>query len=347
MHTESIIVSFDDAPELEQITATINGWQRVKLPDWWQRPIPLSDQKSVDELADLVRESLAEIKNTSQKNQLEVEVISWLYDFIRANVKRGRVFDLGDVLLQSSADCLGYAKLFTLLGRFFGLDAGIIEIVVDNAGRYVPHTACLVKLSDGHLRFVDLWYGSKNINHKRAGLQVKQGGTWRVDDLELEELSSQEEVSYLPDSCVNAITRYILGNRHLGRQEFDSAIKCYSEAIRLYPGNARFFYNRAIVYENLGEPERADADYAQAVGDDTAVIRLLATEHDEIIGLLDLDTRGIDNQAQEIYLLYKGLTAGKEVPLAEVAGRFGLSEAETKAILSSVEARLAISSEEV
>jgi len=347
MHTENIIVPFGDTPEMEQITAAINGWQRAKLPDWWQRPTPLSGRESVDELAYLVRRSLAEIKNISQKSQLEAEVISWLYDFIRANVKRGRLFDSGDVLLQSSADCLGYAKLFTLLGRLLGLDAGIIEIVIDNAGRYVPHTACLVKLSDGHLRFVDLWYGSKNINHQRVGLQVKQGGTWRINDLELKELSSQEEVSYLPDSCVNAITRYILGNRHLDRQEFDSAIKCYSEAIRLYPGNARFLYNRAIVNENLGEQERADADYAQAVCDDTAVIRLLATEHDEIIGLLDLDAKGIDNQAQGIYLLYKGLATGKGVPLTEVAGRFSLSEAETKAILSSVEARLVTSSEKV
>ena len=344
MHAENTTVSFNDTPETEQIAAVISGWQRAKLPDWWQCLVPACSRGSVVELTHLVRGSLAEIQSGSQKGQREVEVISWLYDFIRANVKRGRVFDLRDVLLQSSADCLGYAKLFTLLGRLFGLDTGIIEIVVDNAERYVPHTACLVKLSDGRLRLVDLWYGSKNINHKRVGLQVKQDRTWRLKDLKLKELSSQEEVSYLPDSCINAITLYVLGNRHLNRQEFDSAIKCYSEALRLYPGNARFFYNRAIAYENLGEHKRADADYAQALRDD-AITHVLATEHDEVIGLLNLDARGIGNKAQDIYLLYKGLATGKEVPLADVARRFGLSETEAKATLSLVEAKLATSSE--
>ena len=84
---------------------------------------------------------------------------------------------------------LCYAKLFTLLGRLFGLDAGIIEVIVDNAGRYVPHTAALVKLSDNHLRFVDLWYGSKNIRHKRIGLQVKQGDALSIEDIEMRKLS--------------------------------------------------------------------------------------------------------------------------------------------------------------
>jgi len=338
VHTVNPIVSFDDAPEIEQIAVVVNGWQKAEPPGWWQ------NQESMIELACQVRRKLAKIRNESQKGQLEVEAIDWLYDFIRTNIKRGRIFDLREVLSQGYADCLGYAKLFTLLGRLFGLDTGIIEIVIDNAERYVPHTACLIKLSDGNLRFVDLWYGSKNINHRRIGLQMKQGRIWRIKDLELDELSSQEDVNYLPDSCVNAITLYILGNRHLNRREFDSAIKCYSEAIRLYPENARFFYNRAIAYENLGELEKAGADYGQALRDDAAIIRVLAREHDEVIGLIDLDAKGISTQAQDIYLLYKGLATGKEVPLADVARRFGLSETETKAILSSVEAKLAASS---
>ncbi|MFC1989117.1 hypothetical protein ACFLVW_00905 [Chloroflexota bacterium] len=41
----------------------------------------------------------------------------------------GRVFDLRVVLQAGSTDCLSYAKLFTLLGRLFGLDTGIIETI--------------------------------------------------------------------------------------------------------------------------------------------------------------------------------------------------------------------------
>lgn len=131
-------------------------------------------------------------------------LISWLYDFIRSNVKRGRIFDLREVLRIRNADCLGYAKLFTLLGRLLGLDTGVVEIVVDNKGRYVPHTAVLVRLENQRWRFVDLWYGSKNIKHRRVGLQVKRDRDWKIEDLELPELDNLE-VRYLPDTCVLAL----------------------------------------------------------------------------------------------------------------------------------------------
>jgi len=339
-------MTFDDAPEMGQVEAVINSWQRPELPDRLKQLARTLGKGSVVELARLVRRSLSGIQSSRYRRQLEVEVISWLYDFIRANVKRGRVFDLGEVLRQGSADCMGYSKLFTLLGRLFGLDVGVIEVVIDNGGRYVPHTAVLVRLDNRQWRFVDLWYGSKNIRHKRVGLQVKRGGAWGIEDMELRELGRLEEVCYLPDLCVDAITLYIRGNQHLDRQEFDTAIKCYSDALRLYPGNVRFLYNRAIAYENLGEHERAGADYAQALRDDAAVIRVLATEHDEVTSLLDLDARRISNRAQAIYLLYKGFATGKETPLEGIARKFCLSEAEARDILSSVEAKLTISSDE-
>ncbi len=47
---------------------------------------------------------------------------------------------------------------------------------------------------------------------------------------------------------------------------------------------------------------------------------------------------GIDSLTQEIYLLHRGFATGKEAPLASVAKRFGLSETETAAILSSTTA---------
>jgi len=327
---------FADTPDMKQVEAIINSWQRPGLPTRWR----YLDESSVVELAHMVSQGLAEIQSGGYKSRLEVSLIGWLYDFIRANVKRGRVFDLGQVLLRGSADCLGYAKLFTLLGRLFGLDVGVIEVVVDNAGRYVPHTAVLVRLENRRWRFIDLWYGSKNIRHLRVGLQVKQGGAWWIEDSDLKELGGGEGVCYLPDPCVDAITLYIRGNRHLDRQEYAAAIDCYSEAIRLYPGNARLFYNRAIAYENLGEYEKAKADYAHAFSDEAAIIRILATEHDEVISLLDLDARGISSSAQGIYLLYHGFATGRRVLLPRVARRFGLSEAETQAILSSMEAEI-------
>ena len=149
----------DDAPDMEQIEAIINGWQRPELPDRLKHLA--RTRKSLVALASLVRGNLSKVRSSRSRRQLEVKVIGWLCDFIRANVKRGRVFDLGEVLRQGSADCLGYAKLFTLLGRLFGLDVGVIEVVIDNGGRYVSHTAVLVRLDDRKRCFIDLWYGSK------------------------------------------------------------------------------------------------------------------------------------------------------------------------------------------
>ena len=338
----SMTMPFADTPDMKQVGAIINGWQGPELPIRWRYLAPTRD---VVQLAGMVSQGLAEIRSFGYKSRLEVSLSGWLYGFIRANVKRGRVFDLGQVLRQGSADCLGYAKLFTLLGRLFGLDAGVIEVVVDNAGRYVPHTAVLVRLGNCRWRFIDLWYGSKNIRHQRVGLQVRRGGAWQVEDVDLKGLGGGEEVCYLPDPCVDAITLYILGNRHLEREDYAAAINCYSEAIDLYPGNARLFYNRAIAYENLGEYEKAKADYAHALSDDAALIRILATEHDEVVSLLDLDAKGIGSLAQEVYLLYHGFATGRKIPLPRVARRFGLSEAETRAILSSVETELATGSD--
>jgi tetratricopeptide (TPR) repeat protein len=204
----------------------------------------------------------------------------------------------------------------------------------------VPHNAVLVRLGNRQWRFVDLWYGSKNIRHKRLGLKVKRGGVWGIEDIELRKLGGLGEICYLPGAYVDAITLYIRGNRYLDRQDFETAIKYYSKALRLYPGNARFLYNRAIAYENLGEHEKALTDHAQALHDDSGIIRVLATEHNEVTSLIDLDAKGIDNLAQAIYLLYKGFATGKQVPLASIARKSGLSEAEVRDILSSVEAKL-------
>lgn len=324
-----MLAAFKDMPEPAMLKAVIDSWYKPEAPSGLASVV--STFRAGGEVA--IRRRLSQVKSRRYRSQLEVKVISWLYNFIRANVKRGRVFDLCEVLQKGRADCLGYAKLFTLLGRLAGLDAGVIEVVTDNKGRYVPHTAALVRLSDQRRRFVDLWYGSRDIKHFRMGLWVKQGGAWKITDLDLPELGSQE-VCYLPDYCVDAITLYIRGNRSLNRQEFDSAVRYYSKAIELYPTNARLFYNRAIAYENLGEHNKADADYARALSDEASQIRVLAVEHDEVASLINLDTDGVDERTQEMYLLHRGFATGKEVPLAGIARRFGLSEAEAAAILS-------------
>jgi tetratricopeptide (TPR) repeat protein len=286
---------------------------------------------------------------TTEKKS-ELAMLNWLYDLIKRNVKRGRIFQLRDVLLHQQADCLGYAKLLDSLGQRFGLDIGIVEVVVDNGGRYTPHYINLIKLSSGRRQFMDLWYGSRDIRHRRIGAQVKEGQIWRTKDLDWDELEEVEDIRTLPSTSVDGITHYILGNRHLergirdaDREELDSAIAHYSKAINLYPGYARAYFNRAIAYENEGKYEKARLDYAQALGDDASQIRVLATEHEEVIQLMELDRANIGMKGQEIYLLRRGFITGEQTSSADIAKRYGISESEVDDIISTIDTKCAMS----
>jgi len=239
---------------------------------------------------------------------------------------------LGEVLTTRRADCLGYARLFSVLGRGFGLELGIVEVLIDNAGRYVPHHVNLLNLADGNHRFIDAWYGSSNINHRRIGALVNG----KPRDIEREELREVSDLRGLPETCVEAITLYIKGNRCLERNELDKAIKYYSTAIELYPNNSRAYYNRAIACERKGEVEGAKLDYARALKDESSLIRVLATT-DELEELIRLDEEGISEQEQAIYLWHKGYKTGTSVGYEQIGRRYRISPEDVKKIITKVE----------
>lgn len=121
-----------------------------------------------------------------------------------------------------------------------GLDTGVVDVIIDSGGRYIPHTAVLVRMTSGRPRLVDLWYGSRDIRHHRLCIRVKKRGRWIVKDLDYTQLQGHE-VSYLPDTYVDGITLYVLGNQHLTREEFAQAVDCYARSITLYPESIRPF----------------------------------------------------------------------------------------------------------
>jgi len=270
----------------------------------------------------------------------KVLLLDWLYRVIRWNIKRGRAFELGDVLDQGEADCLGYAKLLAALASELGLELGVVDVVVDNGGRYVPHTANIARFGPGRWQLVDLWYGSQSINHRRIGARVKQGGRWRLRDIGGGEFGAVEDIRSLPPGCVDAITYYIRGNRHLSRGELDEAISCYQTAISLYPSNSRLYFNRAVAYERRGEQEKAERDYAVALGDEDGLIRVLGREHEEVTRLIELDEKGIGLRDQGIYLWRRGFVTGREEGEDEVATEFGISREEVAAVMDSIEGML-------
>jgi tetratricopeptide (TPR) repeat protein len=306
------------------------------LADWYIPELPVElgltvgHKPDLEAVRNLVRRRLA--GDVTQTGRMQIVVSDWLYDLVRGNVRRGRAFELAEVLSIRHADCLGYTRLFSALGDEFGLELGVVEVLIDNAGRYVPHHVNLLNLADGTYRFIDVWYGSRNVSHRRIGALVDG----KLRDIDREELSGVNELRGLPEVCLEAITLYIKGNRRLERNELDKAIEYYSAAIELYPSNSRAYYNRAIARERKGELATAQADYAQALHDESSLIRVLATTV-ELEGLIKLDEKSINEQEQAIYLCYQGFQTGAPVGYEEIGRQYGISPEEVKEIITRVE----------
>jgi len=264
-------------------------------------------------------------------SRAQIAVSDWLYDLVRGNVRRGRAFELDEVLSTRRADCLGYARLFSALGAEFSLEIGVVEVLIDNTGRYVPHHVGLLNLADGTHRFLDAWYGSRDIDHRRLGALVNG----KPGDINVEELGGISDLRGLPETCLEAITLYIRGNGCLAGNELDKAIEYYSMAIQLYPNNSRAYYNRAIAREGKGEAAAAQADYAQALHDDSSLIRVLATTYG-LEELIRLDEKGVSEREQAIYLWHKGYKTGASAGYEEIGCEFGDSPQEVKNIIDRV-----------
>lgn len=305
----------------------------------WRVPEPPSELKEagvnqyhLQTIRALAAERLAGARSTENRSTIENAIADWLYDLVRRNVKRGRVFELDEVLASRRADCLGYARLFAALGPRFGLELGVVEVVVDNAGRCVPHHVNLLNLSNGTRRFIDAWYGSKDIGHRRIGALVDG----RPRDIDQGELGEVRDLTGLPEHCVDAISLYIKGNGHLERGELDEAIRYYTRAIGLYPNNTRAFYNRALAHDGRGEAGEAVLDYAEALKDESSTARVLASI-EEIEGLLKLDEEGINEEEQDIYLWHRGFKTGEEVGCEELGRKYGIPPEEIAEIVLRVE----------
>ncbi len=295
------------------------------------------------------RRRLMRAGSARSRARLELALVDWVWAALRANIRRGRLFEEERVLRDGRADCLGYARLFRELGRALGLDAGIVEVLVDNAGRAVPHVINIVRLADGRRRFIDLWYGSGNIRHRRLGLMARRGGRWRLADVDWRDLPRWDEVKGLPPRCVEAIAGYMAGNRHLEKGlwsghagELRQAVRRYTGAIEQYPGNSRARFNRAVALENLGDRRGAEADYAVALRDQAALIRVLARQHEEVVGLMHLDHLGLSAGEEGMYLRHAGFITGSKVPPEGIAARHRLPVDEVAQLLLGIESRLAV-----
>jgi tetratricopeptide (TPR) repeat protein len=338
--TKGIRTMFLDSPSSEELYDLILEWSYPDLSREIEGFKPLAGKVQFTDLSLYFGEKIQLNTGRLKAFRLEKSIIGWLYYFIRMNVKRGPVFDLRQALWTGSADCLGYGKLFTTLGRLCGLDTGILEVVTHNGGRNVPHTAVMVKKAGEKPHLIDFWYGSMDIRHRRLGLKVKRGDLWQVEDLDFREISKNQDISYLPDECVDAITHYILGNSALKAGEFNHAVAEYSSAIKLYPENARSYYNRALAYEHMHQEEEARKDYARAVHDEAALKRVLAVLPEDTAALMQLDQLFVPELDQQIYLMYLGFSSGRKMNSRQIAKKLDIPLEEVESVLQMVIAAL-------
>lgn len=318
---------------MTQLHKALTSWHIPELPVELRGTA--SKNLSLEAISALISQRLTEASGAENKSRIQIAISDWLYSLVRSNVKRGRAFELNEVLSTRHADCLGYVQLFSTLGHRFGLELGTVEVLIDNAGHHVPHHVNLLLLSNGTYRFIDAWYGSRNISHRRIGALVNG----RPRDIDREELGRIEDLRGLPDCYLEAITFYIKGNRCLTGNELDRAINYYSKAIELYPNNSRAFYNRALAYEKKGEVEKAKLDYAQALRDESSLIRVRA-KVDKLKRLIKLDEEGVSEKEQDIYLWHKGVKTGETAGCQEISQSYQIPPDEVKKIISRMESRV-------
>ena len=321
-----------EKPDTQDRALLVDTWRTWHIPEI---PASLSpdtiDRHSLALCASAIQKQLTEARDILQKKTVEGLFIDWLYSTVRYNIKRSRTYELHEVLHSGKADCLGYARLFASLGTLFGVKLGVIEVLIDNAGRHVPHYVNLTHLADNSRRFIDLWYGSTDIRHRRIAALIN--GT--VNDINMRDINDTDKIEGLPGNYIRALTLYIKGNRFLEHDDMDDAIACYSEAIGLYPGNSRIWFNRAIAYERRKKFEDAQHDYAVAFKDNAGIIRIMANI-EELEELIRLDENHIAEREQDIYLYYKGFKTGEPATCELTGKKYGITAEETTGIISRI-----------
>ena len=282
-----------------------------------------------DELAKVAQSFLITISDPERRSLFEEKVVDWLFSLVRHNVKRGRFWNLFDVLTQRRADCLGYAKLFTILAKNFGLDAGVVEVIRDCRGRYVPHIVSMIRLADGRKRLVDPWYGSPDIRHRLMNARVRQRRKFVSKTMTLKSLESSSGVFGLSPEQIRGIDFYILGNSFFGRGMQAEAISCYDLSIWLFPSNPRAFFNRAVALESMGRQELSIKDYQRAFSMKQSFQKIVASAED-LEQLIDLDEKQLEEFDQQVYLIRRGYITGHLESWKNIGKRLDMPSAAAK-----------------
>ena len=226
-----------------------------------------------------VEENIA--KELSQRIQKEIR-----HDFSE------KFFDLGDVVKNKLAQCLGYSQSVYIVGNSVGLSVQAIEVVELMTGLLpagAGHRASIVSLTDGRAIMVDLVIGgfvSKSFKIEEEFAKV--GNYWELKD-KTNPLGIHRRIQILDR---NGLIASIYSNRGVAYAKLGQhtqAISDYTKTIEFNPKFAETYYNRGVAYATLGKPEEAKNDLLKAVELNPALKALVQRISDHFKLVLSLD----------------------------------------------------------
>jgi tetratricopeptide (TPR) repeat protein len=213
--------------------------------------------------------------SADQYAQAEEEVVKQLAQTMRKHIAQAYTniagnlmyFDLGHVVRDRKAQCLGWTQLVYVLGNAVGLTTRAVHVVADCRG-LIPadeaHDACLVDLHNGRALQVDLTLpGAVSKPFLAAKDYDKVGNYWEINDKE-NHPNLHPRIQPLDRNGLVAALYVNWGTAFEGAQPQKALVK-FTKAIELNPAYAEAYADRGNAYNSLGQPQKGLADCVKAI----------------------------------------------------------------------------------
>jgi len=139
------------------------------------------------------------------------------------------IYSEGDVIVSGTDEYVSFNGIY---------GASLGKIIYDITLKKGWNTICNSKSFAENDIFINI---TENIMNK----EIPSGAVWLINKYAAELINS--------------------GNEYLNRNEYDSAIERFNEAIRIDPKNSEVYYLRGIAYNEKEDWDKAKSDYTEAI----------------------------------------------------------------------------------
>ena len=94
------------------LLTSLSSWQLPAIPNEFK----VDRIATLEQASGTIRSTVNQKRDIWSNSKIQLLAAEWLCEFVRQNVKRGRAFQLIDIVATRRADCLGYSKLLSTLG---------------------------------------------------------------------------------------------------------------------------------------------------------------------------------------------------------------------------------------